>query len=205
MDQSVHNKKMPASGEAMGRPREFDVDKALDRAMGVFWQKGYEGASLQDLLKAMQIARGSLYKAFDDKHSIYLATLDRYDKTEVETGIAFLSDATAGDGLVKIRTMLEGVKLDKARRGCFMCNAAIDRASLDRDVETKVSGMLHRLQDAIATALKQSRRGARWSAARRTTTAASILNTYMGLRVLARAGHSGRALQAIIDKTLDAI
>lgn len=189
----------------MGRPREFDIDKALDRAMGVFWQKGYEGASLQDLLSAMKIARGSLYKAFDDKHSIYLATLDHYDKTEVETGITFLSDPAAGDGLSKIRTMLEGVKSDKTRRGCFMCNAAIDRASLDREVETRVSGMLHRLQDAIATALKQSRRGSRWSEGRRSATAASILNTYMGLRVLARAGYSAKALQAIIDKTLDAI
>ena len=91
----------------MGRPREFEIDQALDRAMGVFWQKGYDGASLQDLLGAMQIARGSLYKAFEDKHSIYLATLDRYDRTVVEAGIAFLSDPEAGDGLTKIRTMLE--------------------------------------------------------------------------------------------------
>lgn len=189
----------------MGRPREFDIDQALDRAMGVFWQKGYEGASLQDLLDAMQIARGSLYKAFDDKHGIYLATLDRYDKTEVETGIAFLNDPKAGDGLAKIRAMLEGVKADRARRGCFLCNAAIDRASLDRHVEAKVSAMLGRLQAAIATALKQSRRGVRWSQSRRTATAASILNAYMGLRVMARAGYSARALQAIIDKTLDTI
>lgn len=189
----------------MARPREFDIDQALDRAMGVFWQKGYEGASLQDLLSAMKIARGSLYKAFDDKHSIYLATLDRYDQTEVEAGIAFLTDPGAGDGLAKIRTMLEGAKSDKVRRGCFMCNAAIDRASLDTEVEAKVSAMLHRLQDAIVAALKQSRRGSRWSAGRRTAMAASVLNTYMGLRVLARAGYSAKALQAIIDKTLDAI
>jgi len=189
----------------MGRPREFDIDKALDRAMGVFWQKGYEGASLQDLLHAMQIARGSLYKAFEDKHGIYLATLDRYDRTEVESGIAFLNDPGAGDGMAKIRTMLEGVKSDKSRRGCFMCNAAVDRASFDAEVEAKVSGMLHRLQDAIAVALKQSRRGKRWSEKRRTATAASLLNTYMGLRVLARAGYSATALQAIIDKTLDAV
>jgi len=101
--------------------------------------------------------------------------------------------------------MLEGVKSDKARRGCFMCNAAIDRASLDAAVEAKVSAMLRRLQDAIAIALKQSRRGSRWSEDRRTATAASILNTYMGLRVLSRAGHSSRALQAIIDRTLAAI
>lgn len=189
----------------MGRPREFDIDQALDRAMGVFWQKGYEGASLQDLLGAMKIARGSLYKAFEDKHSIYLATLDRYDKTVVDAGIAFLADPSAGDGVAKIQAMLESVKSDKARRGCFMCNAAIDRASVDAEVEAKVGAMLRRLQDGIAAALKQSRRGSRWSDARLGSTAASILNTYMGLRVLARAGHSEKALQAIIDKTLNAI
>jgi TetR/AcrR family transcriptional repressor of nem operon len=172
----------------MGRPREFDVDKALDRAMGVFWQKGYEGTSLQDLLHAMEIARGSLYKAFEDKHSIYLAALDRYDRTEVEMGIAFLSDPGAGDGMAKIRTMLEDVKADKTRRGCFMCNAAIDR-----------------LQDAIATALKQSRRGLRWSEKRRNATAASLLNAYMGLRVLARSGYRAKALQDIVDKVLDGV
>jgi len=189
----------------MGRPREFDVDKALDRAMGVFWQKGYEGTSLQDLLQAMEIARGSLYKAFEDKHSIYLAALDRYDRTEVEMGIAFLSDPGAGDGMAKIRTMLEDVKADKTRRGCFMCNAAIDRASLDNEVEAKVSAMLHRLQDAIATALKQSRRGLRWSEKRRNATAASLLNAYMGLRVLARSGYRAKALQDIVDKVLDGV
>lgn len=189
----------------MGRPREFDIDKALDRAMGVFWQKGYEGASLQDLLQAMEIARGSLYKAFEDKHSIYLAALDRYDRTEVETGTAFLSDPGAGDGMGKIRAMLEAVKSDKLRRGCFMCNAAIDRAGFDAEVEAKVSAMLHRLQEAIATALKQSRRGRRWSEKRRNATAASLLNAYMGLRVLARAGYSAKTLQDIIDKVVDGV
>lgn len=189
----------------MARPREFDIDQALDRAMGVFWEKGYEGTSLQDLLQAMKIARGSLYKAFEDKHSIYLAALDRYGQTEVESGIAFLCDPTAGDGLARIRTMLEAVKSDKARRGCFMCNAALDRASADAEIGDKVSAMLHRLQDAIAVALKQSRRGMRWSAKRREATAAAILNTYMGLRVLSRAGYAPAALQPIIDHTLGAL
>lgn len=189
----------------MARPREFDIDEALDRAMGVFWEKGYDGTSLQDLLQAMKIARGSLYKAFEDKHGIYLAALDRYDRTEVESGIAFLGDPKAGDGMARIRTMLEAVKSDKARRGCFMCNAALDRASVDAAIGAKVWAMLRRLEDAVATALKQSRRGKRWSAKRRETTAASILNTYMGLRVLSRAGYPAKALQAIVDNTLGAI
>jgi len=186
----------------MARPREFDIDKALDRAMGVFWTKGYEAASLEDLLKAMKIARGSLYKAFDDKRSIYLAALDRYDKTEVEEGIEALCDPTGPDGFVRIREMLDDVKNDTARRGCFMCNAAIDQARFDPKVEAKVTAMLRRLEDAIAVALKRSKKGARWSAKRRAATAASILNTYMGLRVLTRSGYPVDGLQAIIDASL---
>ncbi len=189
----------------MARPREFDIDKALDSAMGVFWRKGYEGASLQDLLEAMNIARGSLYKAFEDKRAIYLAALDRYDHSIVEDGIAFLTDPKSGDGLTRIRTMLEGVKRDRLRRGCFMCNAAIDQAPFDAEVEARVSKMLKRLQDAIAVALKQSRRAARWTAKRRAGTAASLLNSYMGLRVLARSGYGPKDLQAIIDADLAAV
>jgi len=188
----------------MARPREFDVDKSLDRAMGVFWLKGYEGASLQDLLKAMKIARGSLYKAFRDKRSIYLAALDRYDQTAVEDGVNFLRDPGAGDGMARIRTMLEGATDDAARRGCFLCNAAVDQARSDVRAEAKVSAMLRRLEEAIAVSLKQSKRAGRWSAKRRANTAAYILNTYMGLRVLARSGYSPKDLQAIIDSALNA-
>ena len=65
--------------------------------------------------------------------------------------------------------------------------------------------MLHRLEDAVAAALKQSRRGKRWSAKRRAVTAATILNTYMGLRVLSRAGYAEKDLQAIVDNTLSTI
>ena len=82
----------------MGRPREFDVDDALDRAMRVFWAKGYQGASLDDLLAAMGIGRGSLYKAFGDKRSLYLAALQRYDAEIVDHAVRCLCDAAGGDG-----------------------------------------------------------------------------------------------------------
>jgi len=63
---------------AMGRPRSFDKDKALDQAMEVFWRKGYEGASLSDLTKAMGINPPSLYAAFGNKEGLLKAALDRY-------------------------------------------------------------------------------------------------------------------------------
>ena len=66
---------------ARGRPREFDIDKALDRALGVFWRKGYEGTSLPDLTRAMRINRPSLYAAFGNKEELFKKAFERYRAT----------------------------------------------------------------------------------------------------------------------------
>jgi AcrR family transcriptional regulator len=65
---------------ALGRPRAFDAEKALDRAMQVFWRKGYLGTSLSDLTDAMGINRPSLYAAFGNKKSLFRKVLDCYSK-----------------------------------------------------------------------------------------------------------------------------
>ena len=190
----------------MGRPREFDIDQALDRAMNVFWAKGYEGTSLQDLLEATDIARGSLYKAFKDKHSIYLAALDRYDRTVVQRAIDLLRDAELGDGAVRIRLFLEdacdAVARRRDRRGCLLCNAAVDQAPSDPETQAKVVAMLKRLERAIGMALKESKRAGGWMEKRRGQAALMVTNAYMGLRVLARAGYAAAELQTIVDATL---
>jgi AcrR family transcriptional regulator len=77
------------SPKAIGRPRSFDTDKALDRALNVFWRKGYEGASLSDLTKAMGINRPSLYAAFGGKEKLFRKVLDRY----AEGPASYSSDA----------------------------------------------------------------------------------------------------------------
>src|SRR5689334_17227810 len=72
--------KMPGapSKPSRGRPRSFDADRALDRALKVFWAKGYEGASMPDLTRAMGINRPSLYAAFGNKESLFKKALERY-------------------------------------------------------------------------------------------------------------------------------
>ena len=62
----------------MARPREFDIDEALDAAMGVFWERGYEATSMVNLMDATGLHKGSIYKAFEDKHDLFLQALRRY-------------------------------------------------------------------------------------------------------------------------------
>src|SRR5260370_505997 len=62
----------------MARPKEFNRDQVLEKAMGLFWEKGYDGSSVENLVQCTGIGRGSLYDTFSDKHALYLAALDRY-------------------------------------------------------------------------------------------------------------------------------
>jgi TetR/AcrR family transcriptional regulator, transcriptional repressor for nem operon len=190
----------------MARPREFDIDEALERAMNVFWSKGYEGASLQDLHDAMNIARGSLYKAFADKHAVYLAALERYDRTEIQRAVDVLRDRGAGDGAARIHRFLEGARAAVVqrhdRRGCFLCNAAVDRAPMDAGVQAKVFAMMKRMERAVAAALNESAQAADWPAKRRAEVALALINAYVGLRVLARSGFPPKDLAAVIRTAL---
>lgn len=75
---SSSSRRTPARGRSPGRPREFDMDQALDRAIAVFRERGYHAASIADLKAALGLTPGSLYKAFKDKRAIYLAAFGRY-------------------------------------------------------------------------------------------------------------------------------
>lgn len=175
----------------MARPREFDPDEAMDKAMGLFWDVGYEEASLTELLAAMEITKGSFYKAFQDKQSIYLATLDRYNDKVISGTVGFLTDPAEGTGRARILGLFgkvaEAVAQDGDRLGCFLCNALIDKAAEGGEAEDKLQAMVHRLETAFYKALRDDGqlqdRDAR-------ETARGILSAYFGLRVLGRAGLS---------------
>src|SRR5439155_12264942 len=110
----------------LGRPRAFDPDAALDRAMHVFWAKGYEGASLSALTRAMRINRPSLYAAFGNKEQLFRKVLDRY----MDGPVGYFRKALAAP---KARDVVEEILLGTARMaddsripaGCLMVQGAL--------------------------------------------------------------------------------
>lgn len=94
---------------AAGRPRNFDMDQALDQALRVFWEKGYEGASLPDLTEAMGINRPSLYAAFGNKEELFRKALDRYETGPTAFVARALEEPTARQ--VADRLLKEGINM----------------------------------------------------------------------------------------------
>src|SRR3984893_15939871 len=114
----------------MARQKEFDREEALHKAMEVFWSRGYQAASIQDLVKHMGINRQSLYDTFGDKHALYLQALDRYHEVHGRK----VSELLERPGSVKkaLRQLFEGIVegslCEQERRGCFMGNAMSELA-----------------------------------------------------------------------------
>src|SRR5260370_36705571 len=116
-----------------GRPREFDTDAAIERAMGVFWSSGYCGTSLPDLLEATNLSRGSLYAAFGDKHGLFLRALDRYIDAalaRLDTELDPRKNALAGLR-ARLARYVERASGGAGKRGCVVVAHAMSPAGHD--------------------------------------------------------------------------
>ena len=110
----------------MGRPRAFDIDQALDRALKVFWRKGYEGASLTDLTRAMGINRPSLYAAFGDKEGLFHKVLDRYsNRSTTYLGEALNQPTARAVAERLLQGAAESLTDPRNPRGCLYVQGAL--------------------------------------------------------------------------------
>jgi len=114
-----------------GRPRSFDRDQALDRAMHVFWRQGYEATSVSDLTRAMQINPPSLYAAFGDKERLYLEALGRYQQRRLESMAKWFEEEPTAKAAV-LRLLMEAAR-ELARagapRGSMLVSSAMQCSS----------------------------------------------------------------------------
>ena len=187
----------------VARPKEFDPDEALERALERFWADGYEATSMQDLTAAMGVGRRSLYDTFGSKHELYLRALDRYGERNA------LVAPLARPGPVKplLREVLASVCAealqDAERRGCFFVNAAIERGARDGEVDRRTRAAFDAVREALATAVARGQSQGEIARGRDPEEVADFLLTVIqGLRVVGKAMPDRERLEAAVDAAL---
>ena len=129
MSHIAHSSSPSTATRSVGRPREFDEGKVLDAAMEVFWRKGFESTTMADLMKATGLHKGSLYQAFGDKHTLFVAALRRYfENLKAEMSDVLLSADSAIDGMRKAMHKVIDMSCHESNSnpGCMALNALVE-------------------------------------------------------------------------------
>ncbi|OAF09910.1 TetR family transcriptional regulator [Bradyrhizobium centrolobii] len=189
-----------------GRPRSFDAEAAVERAMGVFWSRGYHATALPDLLRATKLSRGSLYAAFGDKHSLFLRALDCYIADAVtRMDIELDPRKDPVDGLrAYLAGYVERTSGAHGRRGCLVIATTMELAGRDADVNRRIASFFEVMEARVADALSRAKAAGRLADGVDPANAARILVCFVeGLRVISKTAPTGAITQAAADALLD--
>ncbi|MET0747971.1 MAG: TetR/AcrR family transcriptional regulator [Rhizobium sp.] len=189
-----------------GRPREFDMETTLDKALIAFIERGYHATAISDLTEAMELTAGSLYKAFKDKRGVFLAAFDRYrvlGRARLEIEIAKVDT-----GREKVRRMLMYyVDLsygDSGRNGCLVVSSANDLALLDPETAARVAAAFSSDQALIADLIRIGHNdGSISPAVDPAVTALTLLCLTKGVRIIGKTGRSREEMTAVADAVMD--
>ena len=192
----------------MARPREFDRERVLRKAMHLFWKQGYEATSVHDLGQYLDLRPGSLYNTFHDKRTLFLETLEHYDSLESERVCQLLLAPDAGKAAIEhlFYQTVEADANDTERKGCFMVNSAAELATRDPDVRDKVAASRSRLEQALREAIVHGQDCGDINGRHNPhTLAAFLVNALFGLRLTAKVVPDRDVLMRIVAQTLDAL
>lgn len=192
----------------MGRPREFSDTAVVDAAMDVFWEKGYEATTTQDLCARTGLGRGSLYNAFGSKHRLYEEAVRRYAETWAARQLAMLGQP--GEVRERLRQLMIGVidadLADPGRRGCLALNAAIEVSGRDGDVPALVRKQFRDLEEALTVVIAAGQRSGEVRTDRPARQLArAFQSAYYGLRTLAKVCDDRAALLDVVEGALAAL
>jgi Transcriptional regulator len=196
---------MPSASRAAGRPREFEIEDALDAAIVVFSERGYHGTSIADLKAAMGLTAGSIYKAFQDKKTIFLAAFDRYK--QVRDALLDEALSCARTGRKKIEGMLyfyaDAACGETGRRGCLAIGAAVELASFDADVAERVAGSHGRALARIESFIREGQADGTVPGRVDPPTAALALFSFLqGIRIAGKSGQDPVTARAAADAAM---
>ena len=191
----------------MPRAKEFDPDTVLEKAMDLFWTKGYEATSIKMLVSHMGINRFSLYSTFGDKHQLFLGAMERYHQKTADAEISILE--ASEDGIASIRryfdALIDRFTAEGGSKGCFMTNTTTELAPHDDGAKERTGAFLLQMQAAFYHALVRAQTAGENRETRLNDYARFLTNTAQGLGVLAKISPSRDILVSIVDVSIGAL
>ncbi len=188
----------------MGRHREFDVDEALEAALSVFWRKGYEGTSFDDLTRATGVARPGLYAAFGNKETLFRRALDLYDGQHMDFMREALVEPSSRQVVERIlRGSAKLHTLDAEHPGCLGLNGALACSDEAEPIRRELIQRRAATQLALRRRLERAQReGDLPPSADCAALAAFVMAVSQGMAVQAKAGATRKALEGIVRQAL---
>ena len=180
-----------------GRPRAFDPDAALDVAMRLFWQKGYEGTSLADLTEAMGINRPSLYAAFGNKEALFRKAFARY--VEAATCPTRIEAKTAREAVAVFLMGAAGGGCHSERAGCMLVTTGLAGGEESDAIRQELCVARNQIVEAWTTRLAAGEAAGERLPAPPAALARYVMAVSNGMSVLARSGATSEALRQVVD------
>jgi TetR/AcrR family transcriptional repressor of nem operon len=192
----------------MSRTKDFDEDEVLEKAINLFWCKGYNGTSMQDLVDTLGISRSSLYDTFGDKHQLFLKALASYQQAETAKRNSILDKPIPAKAAIRQLldlTILELIN-DQQHKGCFLINSAVETAPHDKEVNTIISRNKQALEIAFyEVILRGQKNGEIPTKQDARALARFIFNTIAGFRVTGKSATDKGVFEDIVRLTLSVL
>jgi TetR/AcrR family transcriptional regulator, transcriptional repressor for nem operon len=193
----------------MARPREFDETEVLLAARERFWSTGYAATTLDDVLTATGLGKGSLYGAFGDKHQLFLRVFDDYCAGVVDSVRRSLEgpDSGAYERLrLHVLAVANATADDTAQRGCLLAKGTAELSGHDKAVADRASQTMEDLEGLVAACVKQAQRHGDINASADPHQIAGLLLAVLrGIEALGKAGTSRKSLTSIADAAITAL
>ncbi len=192
----------------MARTKIFDEEEVLNKAVHLFWEKGFNGTSAQELVDRLGISRSSLYDTYGDKFQLFKSSLLQYRKQFAGAMIEMIDKSTDSEKTLKdiFHYVVTESLQEKCSKGCFMVNSSIELAPHNSEIAEIVNSNMQDIEDALVRLIKKGQESGQFT--KRNTPrsfARFVFNAISGLRVASKSGTEKKVFDDIVKVTLSAL
>lgn len=189
----------------MARTKDFDEKEVLNKAINLFWLKGYNGTSMQDLVEGLGISRSSLYDTYGDKHTLYVKALESYQCEASSRLCAIIHSSNSAKKTISalLEYITSELLNDQSRKGCFLVNAEVEVAPHDAEVNQMICQNDEQVEDVFYKVIKKGQESGEITNKQDARALARFtFNTVKGIRVAAKTTNDKAVFDDIIKLTI---